>query len=131
MQHYTAFKQDVCSGGVKRSTQLINPLNTLSNTRSSRFTIVQNNNIAARILPARPLVISLLDYEQAENQQLSKESLFSNFTGTIKPGYPLVCISPCSRMHPLFNTVRSTCEKDGIIVWDNTETGSEATLIYG
>ena len=89
--------------------------------------IVQNNNIAARILPARPLVISLLDYEQAENRQLNIESLFSNYTKSLRPGYPLVCISPCSEMHPLFDTVKETCEKDGL---SNSETGTQATLLY-
>ena len=46
------------------------------------------------LLPAEPIVVSLIDYDRVD----------LNNTKPIAAGYPLVCVSPCDPKYPLYNT---------------------------
>ncbi|GLG96527.1 LOW QUALITY PROTEIN: Extracellular matrix protein FRAS1 [Gryllus bimaculatus] len=61
-----------------------------------------------KLFPSEPIILSF------------KNGDISNFTNVVSPGYPLVCISSCNKLHPLFNTTSKLCHLTGIEDSNNT-----------
>ncbi|CAB3360847.1 Hypothetical predicted protein [Cloeon dipterum] len=62
--------------------------------------IVQTKMHEAIVLPSQPVVVSLLNYDNASTALGSKPVA----------GYPVVCITPCEERHPHFQSTRILCE---------------------
>ncbi|XP_050394788.2 extracellular matrix organizing protein FRAS1 [Patella vulgata] len=75
------------------------------------ITILDDEVSGSLILPAPPMVVSLLHYDDAEQGIKINPS----------PGYPLVCVSPCDHRHPAYHTTHSLCQESGI---------NQSTIIY-
>ncbi|XP_071950665.1 extracellular matrix protein 3-like [Antedon mediterranea] len=60
-------------------------------------------NVAGITFPAPPVVVSLLNYDDATN-------------GIVEPvpGYPVVCVTPCNPKHPDFAVTGSICTTEGV-----------------
>ncbi|XP_059478659.1 extracellular matrix organizing protein FRAS1-like [Neocloeon triangulifer] len=62
--------------------------------------IVRTRIHEAIVLPSQPVVVSLLNYDNASSVLGTKPS----------PGYPLVCITPCEERHPHYQSTKILCE---------------------
>ncbi|XP_036384589.1 extracellular matrix protein FRAS1-like [Megalops cyprinoides] len=71
-------------------------------------TILDQDAAGSLILPAPPIVVSLLDYDCVE--EASKEGSRKSPS----QGYPLVCVTPCDQHYPKYSTMRERCEEAGI-----------------
>ncbi|XP_033106875.1 extracellular matrix protein 3-like [Anneissia japonica] len=60
-------------------------------------------NVAGITFPSPPVVVSLLDYDDAT-------------AGIVEPmpGYPVVCVTPCNPKHPDFAVTGSICINEGV-----------------
>ncbi|XP_048248290.1 extracellular matrix organizing protein FRAS1-like isoform X2 [Haliotis rufescens] len=72
--------------------------------KTTTITILDNEVSGSIILPAPPVVVSLLNYDDAELGTKIDPS----------PGYPLVCITPCDEHYPTFTKTHMLCEEAGI-----------------
>uniref|UniRef100_A0A8C4Z636 Fraser extracellular matrix complex subunit 1 n=1 Tax=Gadus morhua TaxID=8049 RepID=A0A8C4Z636_GADMO len=71
-------------------------------------TILDQEAAGSLILPAPPLVVSLLDYNQVE------EVTMEGSKKAPSAGYPLVCVTPCDPHYPKYSVTRGRCEEAGI-----------------
>ncbi|XP_059921872.1 extracellular matrix protein FRAS1 isoform X2 [Gadus macrocephalus] len=71
-------------------------------------TILDQEAAGSLILPAPPLVVSLLDYNQVE------EVTVEGSKKAPSAGYPLVCVTPCDPHYPKYSVTRGRCEEAGI-----------------
>lgn len=71
---------------------------------SATITILDNEVSGSLVLPAPPVVVSLLQYDDAEQGTKVEPS----------PGYPLICISPCDVHYPTYTVTHTLCEESGI-----------------
>ncbi|CAN9512669.1 unnamed protein product [Ophioblennius macclurei] len=71
-------------------------------------TILDQEAAGSLILPAPPVVVSLVDYDHV--QEVTKEGSKK----TPSPGYPLVCVTPCDAHHPNYPVMKERCEDAGI-----------------
>ncbi|KAK6168396.1 hypothetical protein SNE40_020939 [Patella caerulea] len=74
----------------------------VKNTKAIVF-IEERNKVADVTFPSRPMVVSLRDYDTAEN---AAERPYQ--------GYPVVCLTPCNPKHPDFPKTGAICTSEGI-----------------
>ncbi|XP_076458587.1 LOW QUALITY PROTEIN: extracellular matrix organizing protein FRAS1-like [Babylonia areolata] len=67
-------------------------------------TILDNEVSGSLVLPAPPVVVSLLHYDDADQGTKVDPS----------PGYPLICVNPCDEHYPSYAVTHSLCEDAGI-----------------
>ncbi|XP_067010453.2 extracellular matrix organizing protein FRAS1 [Anabrus simplex] len=71
---------------------------------------IRTDDTAMKVLPSRPLVISLLNHDTATEES------------GLASGYPLACIHACDSRHPLYNTTQRLCQdtniKDILYSWE-------------
>ncbi|KAK3090989.1 hypothetical protein FSP39_016284, partial [Pinctada imbricata] len=67
-------------------------------------TILDDKISGSLVLPAPPVVVSLLHYDDVHIGLMKDPS----------PGYPLVCVTPCDPHHPSYSTTHSICKEAGI-----------------
>nr|KAG5696530.1 hypothetical protein BaRGS_021066 [Batillaria attramentaria] len=65
--------------------------------------IEEKDEIADVTFPSKPMVVSLRDYDRAEEAEQNPVQ-----------GYPLVCITPCNPKHPLYKETDTLCKSEGI-----------------
>ncbi|XP_037832589.1 extracellular matrix protein FRAS1 isoform X2 [Kryptolebias marmoratus] len=80
----------------------------LGQITTATVTILDQEAAGSLILPAPPIVVSLSDYDHA--QEVTKEGSKK----TPPPGYPLVCITPCDPHYPKYSVMKEHCEEAGI-----------------
>ena len=68
------------------------------------ITILDNEVAGSVVLPAPPVVVSLLDYGDVE----------AGMTHNPSPGYPIVCVSPCDTHYPTYSQTGPLCAESGI-----------------
>ncbi|CAG5116316.1 unnamed protein product, partial [Candidula unifasciata] len=68
------------------------------------ITVLDNEVSGSLVLPAAPMVISLLHFGNSEQGLNTNPS----------PGYPLVCVTPCDVQYPDYPATASLCEDGGI-----------------
>ncbi|XP_053388167.1 extracellular matrix organizing protein FRAS1-like isoform X2 [Mercenaria mercenaria] len=73
----------------------------LGSVSMATITILDNDVSGSLVLPAPPVVVSLLKYDDVEAGMKIDPT----------PGYPLVCITPCSVHHPTYKMTHSLCEE--------------------
>ncbi|KAL3876627.1 hypothetical protein ACJMK2_034445 [Sinanodonta woodiana] len=71
---------------------------------STTITILDNEVSGSLILPAVPLVVSLLHYDKTEEGMKVNPS----------PGYPIVCVTPCDTHYPSFTVTHTLCHGSNI-----------------
>ena len=72
------------------------------------ITILDNEVSGSVVLPAPPVVVSLLHLDQAAGQgaRVKQEPP--------SPGYPLACLTPCDPRHPSYPTTRPLCVESDV-----------------
>ena len=81
------------------------PINAeLGAITSAAITIYDHESAGSSVLPAPPLVTSLLYYKSLE------EHLGEPVTG----GYPLICVTPCDDNYPESDKTQEMCRESGI-----------------
>ena len=65
-------------------------------------TILDKEATGSLVLPAPPTVVSLADFDNPKD------------AAEPKPGYPLLCLTPCDPQHPNYEETQSLCEEAGI-----------------
>ncbi|GFO33130.1 extracellular matrix protein fras1-like [Plakobranchus ocellatus] len=68
------------------------------------ITILDTEVSGSVILPAAPVVVSLLHFDEAAQGMKVNPS----------PGYPLVCLTPCDLQYPDYPTTSALCKESGI-----------------
>ncbi|ESO99609.1 hypothetical protein LOTGIDRAFT_173674 [Lottia gigantea] len=76
----------------------------LGSVITTTITILDDEVSGSLILPAPPMVVSLLNYEDVEQGSKINPS----------PGYPVVCISPCDERHPDYHKTHKLCQESTI-----------------
>ncbi|XP_069123568.1 extracellular matrix organizing protein FRAS1-like [Argopecten irradians] len=67
-------------------------------------TILDDEVSGSLVLPAAPVVVSLLHYDDVETGSKKDPS----------PGYPLICVSACDVHHPTYTITHTLCEESNI-----------------
>ncbi|KAL4240400.1 Extracellular matrix protein fras1 [Mactra antiquata] len=73
----------------------------LGDASMATITILDNDVSGSMVLPAPPLVVSLLKYDDIESGLKIDPS----------PGYPLVCVTPCDYRYPTYSVTHTMCEE--------------------
>ncbi|XP_070544831.1 extracellular matrix organizing protein FRAS1-like [Ptychodera flava] len=73
-------------------------------TSMATITILDQEAAGSLVLPAPPLVVSLMDYDDVEAGCKEDPS----------PGYPLICVTPCDPHYPSYSMTGDLCEESGI-----------------
>ncbi|WAQ95604.1 FRAS1-like protein [Mya arenaria] len=71
---------------------------------TATITILDNDVSGSMVLPAPPVVVSLLQYDSVETGMRVEPT----------PGYPLVCVTPCDPHYPTYTTTQPLCEQGGM-----------------
>lgn len=81
------------------------PINAeLGSIISATITILDHESSGSSVLPAPPVVISLLHYDNIEEHLGEPAS----------PGYPLVCVTPCNMKYPESAVTAEMCAEAGL-----------------
>ncbi|XP_038647741.1 extracellular matrix protein FRAS1 [Scyliorhinus canicula] len=80
----------------------------LGDITMATVTILDQEAAGSLILPAPPIVVSLVDYDHVE--EVTKEGIKKNPS----PGYPLVCVTPCDAHFPKYSVMKERCDEAGI-----------------
>ncbi|XP_059502142.1 extracellular matrix protein FRAS1 isoform X3 [Stegostoma tigrinum] len=80
----------------------------LGDITMATVTILDQEAAGSLILPAPPIVVSLVDYDHVE--EVTKEGTKRNPS----PGYPLVCVTPCDTHFPKYSAMKERCDEAGI-----------------
>ncbi|XP_077999737.1 extracellular matrix organizing protein FRAS1-like [Glandiceps talaboti] len=81
------------------------PSNAILGTVSmATITILDQEAAGSLVLPAPPLVVSLMDYDDVESGCKEDPS----------PGYPLICVTPCDSHYPSYAMTGDLCREAGI-----------------
>ncbi|XP_033757797.1 extracellular matrix protein FRAS1-like [Pecten maximus] len=76
----------------------------LSLVSVTTVTILDDEVSGSLVLPAPPVVVSLLHYDDVETGSKRKPS----------PGYPLICVSACDIHYPTYTITHTLCEESNI-----------------
>ncbi|KAL5018413.1 hypothetical protein ScPMuIL_004135 [Solemya velum] len=72
--------------------------------QSISITILDNEVSGSLVLPAPPVVVSMLNYDNVDSGLKINPS----------PGYPLVCVTPCDLHYPTYSLTHSLCKQSAI-----------------